>query len=503
MILLLCGGAVLYGALRAEIEPRYLTEHWLGASVQVQGEVIGVYPNTRGASVYLSIYQVSRDGETLHCMIRARWNEGKNAPVPSTGDMVKLTGVLGLPVPYASKPTATGVTVNQASKSMSPGAKSTVTPSAKSTNIPFQAPTYTLTGRLAAVRTGKQGFWIFVRSRWLDFGTQTSNVTPDHQKLAASIVFGADDGLSAGIKQAFLGAGLLHVLAASGANILLLEVTLEHTLYPLWRRVRLPFWGWCLFLIACIWSFAGMCGFQPSIVRAALMSSYRQLGFAVGRKASISMSLAVAAAVITFAQPYTMLSPSAWLSFVATAAMTQQLFSGQRRFQHKAGQKAVSGPVTRGVTTFPRAASALWRFTKRRAATVWGIVLMTVRVEMWAAPLVLVLFGQVTPYSIVANVICEPLVGLVLPVSIAWLSLCAAVQWVPVLGILETGAGYVEEHLVATLSFVVTGVSSWPGALWTITGLPVWCIILYYLLLTVGRYFLFKWLKLRSYVHVS
>lgn len=468
--------AMAYGAVREEMAPQ-TTTGLLGRTVQIKGVVTMVYPGPTGTTVYLHVTDVGINSVNRKTNLRARWRERLSSPALEAGDKVLIRGVLGDPMPM------TGI----ASK------------------MPFQAPTYTLSGALQAMataaqteQTGLAGNLVRFRERWLRIASISGHVSMEHQQLAASIVFGASD-LPVDVKNAFLAAGLLHVLAASGANIVLLELVLEKTFFRIWKLARLPYWLWGYTSIGFIWAFAGMCQFQPSIVRAAIMATYRRVGFMVGRKASIRASLAVAAAIMTFIVPTSMLSPSSWLSFVATAAIAEMVFTkGQRKHQ---------GAMPAWHWRSPFEGTWVRAFLKQKSRAVASSMLTTLQttimVEVWLVPLVLVLFGQLTPYSIISNVIGEPLIGLVLPTSILWLTVSSLSAWLPGLNWITASVSTLEDGLLSGIEFLVTNMSQLPGAIWTMTKPPVWWLVMYYLLLTILRRYLWNWVKIRKRHRVS
>ncbi len=158
-------------------------------------------------------------------------------------------------------------------------------------------------------------------------GTQNA----DRRCTPAKTRIGDDSGLSQRLKDEFLDAGLLHVLVASGANLLVLEQFVQVTLFPVWRALRLPSWLWAALQASLAWAYAGACRFDVSIVRAALMTSHRWAAYAVGRNTSPSAGLLWAAVVLAAVNPEATFGISACLSFIATAAVNQVLFSPATR----------------------------------------------------------------------------------------------------------------------------------------------------------------------------
>jgi ComEC/Rec2-related protein len=455
MVAVVAVAGIAYGGLREAMTPHIPREEWFGRSAVFDAQVTQMYENSRGTStLYLVIHRIGIADVRQQVAIRASWRTSSLTRSVTPGEDIRIAGILGRP------PSNT-----------------------KQTNMFMQLPSYPVSGRLLAVRN-EQPWLVRIRDSWLRMGSTSAWVTPGHQQLAASIVFGADNLLPT-VKAAFLAAGLMHVLAASGANIVLLEITLEHALHPLWRWLHLPFWLWSLFLVIVIWIFAGMCAFQVSIVRAAVMATYRWVGLAVGKKSSISMSLSAAVFIMGVTAPYSMLTPSAWLSFMATGAIAQSL---------------LKGASARRKTQVP---NVVISFAQKGLASVVATIRTTFAVELWVTPLVLALFSQITPYSMLANVLCEPIIAFLLPLSLLWLSLAALVKWIGFVSFAAHLAGLFEDKLVGALERIVESIAAWPGALWTVNGLPGWWILLYYLLLTFVTWALRNWRKFGLTRHVS
>ncbi len=466
---------ILYGGFREYMTPHIPHDDWLGKRAVFEGKITQVYQNPGSTAVYLVVHRIEFEDNREQVAIRAYLRVSGQAEPLTPGEDIRVSGILGFR-PAQSTQTA----------------------------IPLQAPTYAITGKLQSVRRG-QPWLVRIRDEWLQNGAASARVTPAHQQLAASIVFGADN-LSETVKAAFLAAGLMHVLAASGANIVLLELTLEYTAYPIWRRLRLPFWMWSLFLIVIIWVFAGMCAFQVSIVRAAIMATYRWFGAAVGRRSSVSMSLAAAALIMAVTAPSSMLTPSAWLSFMATGAIAQSLLKVNPVRQKVRMPVLVTDkepPSSGRKVNLWTALQGLGWLTQKGLMSLWGSLRITLSVELVVTPLVLVLFSQITPYSVLANVLCEPLIALLLPLSLLWLSLSAMTSMMGFISLAANSVGFLENELVGGLEHIVEGIAAWPGALWTVRGVPGWWVLLYYLLLTIVKWGIRNWREFGFRQHVS
>lgn len=469
-----CG---LYGGWKALVCP---TEpwSWLGQSVEVEGRIAGVYPNKHGGIAIVTIDKVLLDQTWHKCQVRAAWRlSRKNAASIQAGVSVVLQGILAQPF---SAPTASAKPV-----------------------IPLQPATFQFVGQIIQQTTSGRSFGIRWKATWFQDAAASSTMPQGQQTLAESIVFGGSS-LDASVKQEFLAAGVTHVLAASGSNILFLEVALESFVYPLWRRLRLPYGLWSMTMIGVAWTFACICGGQPSIVRAAMMSTYRWGGRAFGRRASVSTGVALAATFMAVVAPLTMTTPSAWLSFVATAVMAHGLGLNQGHSATELrllGNRYAAAPWHRFLTgSFgPRWLQAVMHFNLRGLRRVWMIARMTLYIELWLAPIVLWLFAQITPYGVIANVVCEPLLAMLLPVTILWITLAVLSHAAGFIEPLTTIAAQVVHLLVSLLETVVHTIATLPGALWQVSVVPNLAIAFYYAALCSSIYVYRRWRNSRMF----
>jgi ComEC/Rec2-related protein len=302
-----------------------------------------------------------------------------------------------------------------------------------------------------------------------------------------SLVFGDDSDLNKDLKNEFLDAGLLHVLVASGANLLVLEQFVQVILFPVWRALRLPSWLWAMLQIGLAWAYAGVCSFDVSIVRAAIMTTHRWAAYAAGRRTSPSAGLLWAAVVLATVNPASAFGVSACLSFVATAAVNQVLFSpGVRARRSQYRYRGVRGVLT-----------AAWQH-------VTTVAMSTLRVELWLLPVLICTFQQCTPYSIVANMLADPMLALLLPLAVLlWLTQSILLN-LPCLHVVRKGFAAVLHLGITSLLGVVETVSHLPGALVSVK--PSWWFwvlygaILYILYRSVIRRF---FTRIRRFARMS
>jgi len=110
--------------------------------------------------------------------------------------------------------------------------------------------------------------------------------------------------------------GTLHIMVASGSNIAMFSEGLLTGLCILFvRRISL------LLLISLIWFYTLMAGFQPPIVRAAIMASLLYTGQFFGRESEIKRILWLTGIIMVIINPFLISDIGFQLSFLATAGL--------------------------------------------------------------------------------------------------------------------------------------------------------------------------------------
>jgi len=430
----------LYGSFRAMSPPTRITAE-LGLPVVAHATITSVHTFSGGMAVNIKISSLDTGFGTHRSQAQAVWFVRKPSQVTGNWketDQLVLDGVF-------IDPAVTSRETNRL----------TVAP----------APVYEFMGKFLDWQSTPANLYAHLRQRLDQAVSAVSG--PNHEldrRLLDSIVFGGTE-LDDSTKKDFLRAGLLHVLAASGANVLLLQQAFDLAFYGLWRTARLPYWLWALTLTVLTWFFAGLCGFAPSIVRAAGMSSYVLVGRAVQRRPSLAASLRTTALVEACWSPSLLASVSSVLSFVATAAIVQAVQSGAHPPRSRNG-------------------NAKW---KKTLDYVVQAIRINIQVDLYLIPVTVVFFQQMTPFAVISNLIASPLLALLLPVSTGFmlLSLLHSLGWATVW--LAKLVGTVSFTLLFLLKQVVETVSHWPFALLSLQLPSVWWVVLYYGILWSGK----------------
>lgn len=243
----------------------------------------------------------------------------------------------------------------------------------------------------------------------------SATLPPDARALLPALVVGDTQGVSADLQDVFRLSGLLHLMAVSGANLVLILGFLRATAATLGVRG-----GWLTgVLVAGVAGFVALCLGEPSVVRAAAMGlvGLAAVGRA-GRGRHGLRFLGVAVLAVVLIEPPMALSVGFALSVAATSGLLCWAGSWADR---------------------------LARWMPRWCAEALAVPLAA---QIATQPIVVALSGQVSVVSVLANLVAGPLVGpatvlglvatllapvaLPLAVLVAWpAGLCAqAIAWV-------------------------------------------------------------------------
>lgn len=198
--------------------------------------------------------------------------------------------------------------------------------SGKAAVIPFNAD-YNRPDRVSAVLYAtptdvtllqEAGGMAQVRQHWLH-AIYNSGLAPAGAGLLASAWLGTHDA-PADVREQFRASGLSHLLCVSGFHLGLLSAVVMAmlvwlNLLPGCRAVRY------FVAIAAAWGFAFLVGFQPPVIRAAVMLTVYFLARLTERGSQPLNSLAVAVTVILIINPYWLYAVGFQLSVAAVAGI--------------------------------------------------------------------------------------------------------------------------------------------------------------------------------------
>jgi competence protein ComEC len=131
------------------------------------------------------------------------------------------------------------------------------------------------------------------------------------------VVLGDENGLSDGLRQRFRAAGIYHLLAVSGQNVVLVAGSVLVAAWVLGISRLLAHLG----ALAAIAAYVLAVGAQPSVVRAGVAGALCSLAWLTARAADRWQLLLVGAVALLAWNPYTLFDAGFQLSFAAVVAI--------------------------------------------------------------------------------------------------------------------------------------------------------------------------------------
>ncbi len=268
--------------------------------------------------------------------------------------------------------------------------------------------------------------------------------------VIVALVIGDQRGIGQSDWQVFSRTGIGHVISISGLHITMIAGLAALAVSSLWRRsfftaAQLPLKLPAQKAAALAGALAALlyvllAGFGVPAQRTLYMLSVVALALWTGRLASVTHVLCAALGVVLVLDPWAVLWPGFWLSFGAVAVI---LFGSHGRIgPHAAGLKAS---------------------LKLAGRTQWSVTLGLV-------PLTMLLFGQVSLVSPLANAVAIPLVSFV----VTPLALLGSLLPDPLCGWLLVAA----HAAVAALAGVLAHLSALPAAVWRAPAPQPWVFVL-------------------------
>ncbi|MGN6388973.1 MAG: DNA internalization-related competence protein ComEC/Rec2 [Burkholderiaceae bacterium] len=266
--------------------------------------------------------------------------------------------------------------------------------------------------------------------------------------VIVALVIGDQRGIDQSDWDVFNRTGISHLVSISGLHITMIAGLFGWLAGALWRRsfftgaelpLRLPAQKVAALagaLAALV--YVALAGFGVPAQRTLVMLSVVAFALWTGRIASLPQVLAAALLAVVALDPWAVLWPGFWLSFGAVAVI---LYAAGDEGRAAAGWRARFGAATR----------------------------MQYAITVGLIPLTLLLFGQVSLVSPLANAIAIPLVSLL----VAPLSLFGSVLPAPLCGWVLHGAHW----LVAQLAALLGHLAALPAAVWAAPQ-PSWPLFL-------------------------
>ncbi|RVU47161.1 DNA internalization-related competence protein ComEC/Rec2 [Rubrivivax rivuli] len=239
--------------------------------------------------------------------------------------------------------------------------------------------------------------------------------------------------------------GVAHLMSISGLHVTMFAWLAGTVIGWLWRRsARAPLWlpapqaaRWGG--LVCALAYALLAGWGVPAQRTVGMIAVVVLLRTVGARWPLHAVLLAVALAVAMGDPWALLQPGFWLSFVAVALLV-------------ASEPAQAAPEATAAGWRAAALQALRGGLRTQAVATVGL-----------APLTLVFFQQLSLVGFAANLVAIPLVTL-LVVPLAMAGVLLPPLW-------SLAAAFVEGLMV-----LLHAMAAWPWALWQTAAAPLWAL---------------------------
>ena len=194
------------------------------------------------------------------------------------------------------------------------------------------------------------------------------------QAIALALVLGIKDNLDHEIRDAYSGAGAMHVLAVSGLHVGILSSLIGYIFLGFKNR-RYVKWIYIVFSVLVLWMYAAVTGFSPSVVRACTMFTFVSFAKFLDRKSNIYNTLAASALCMLIYDPNLIFQVGFQLSYIAVLGIV---------FLH------------------PKIYELL-KINNRLLDELWKISVVSIAAQIATFPISLYYFNQFPVYFLLAN----------------------------------------------------------------------------------------------------
>ena len=230
--------------------------------------------------------------------------------------------------------------------------------------------------------------------------------------VLAGMVLGGYDGIEADIVRSFSTTGIVHILSVSGSHIaLLIGVVLAVMNYG-----KIPRKAAVIVAGLVIIGYALLCGFSPPVLRSVLMGLSMLLGISLGKDADRGAILAGVVILMLCYKPLWLWDIGFRLSFLSTAGLIYLTPQLRHMFEGK----------------LPTCMS--------------DSLAVCLAAQLAVIPFLVYYFHQLSPCSLIANVVVVPLIELVLIITLGGLILSFIL---PPLGSMESKEDVMKTFLTA------------------------------------------------------
>lgn len=143
-----------------------------------------------------------------------------------------------------------------------------------------------------------------------------TNLGQDERAVVSALTLGYRSELGQETMNYFVDTGTIHVLSVSGLHVALVFYILSLLLTPL-KNGKIGSYVFPVIIIICLWTYAFITGFSPSVQRSTVMFSFIIIGNALRRPVNIYNSLTASAMLLILMVPNVLFDIGFQLSYLA------------------------------------------------------------------------------------------------------------------------------------------------------------------------------------------
>ena len=242
--------------------------------------------------------------------------------------------------------------------------------------------------------------------------------------LASTLVLGYKNNIDAEVKQAYMNAGAMHVLAVSGLHVGIVCSVLELLMMLLGGNLAFRFKR--IVIVLLLWSYAFITGLSPSVLRATVMFSFVEVGRLIKREMSIYNTLAASA-------------------FLLLAINPDMLF--------KAGFQLSYAAVLGIVSLQPRIVSLVRISRKNKPLRwLWELTAVSLAAQISTLPFCLYYFERTPVYFWMSNVVVSPGAGIMIGLTLLLLAASPFDAVAKVVGVVVSYAAKFMNNVVKAIA---------------------------------------------------
>ena len=286
---------------------------------------------------------------------------------------------------------------------------------------------------------------IFQARKSIDF--QLRKYYPDYAyPLVRGVFLGDKKLIDDDLRDNFINAGVIHVLAVSGLHVgyIILIIFLIFNRVNIKLKYGLVFAG-----LAC---YLALTGFQPSVFRAVIMAAVILLGNLTNRNSNAVNSLFLAGLILLLINPVTLFAPGFQLSF--SAVLSILIF--YPKFQEGIEKLPINSKLIKNLLLF---------------------ISVTLAAQIGTLPFTLMYFHKLSIISLAANLVVIPLIGVILAVTIITVIVSLISGWIAVI------FAAANDSFILLLYWIVNRLGGASYSFLKINSFSLYDAVLFYLLL--------------------